>query len=139
MINKIKDIFLTTGLTFTCIVYGLTFTRTFIESKKENFLGTNQLSCILLFAFLLGLCSLIHYIPKLPGGVKRLVHFILSALAFFICIIVLTDLMQTPIFIFFGLLLYTLSYLIVCGIKSLINHFVVRAIARSREDSMFDN
>ncbi|MBE6550856.1 MAG: hypothetical protein E7665_01845 [Ruminococcaceae bacterium] len=139
MINKIKDIFLTMGLTFTGIVYALTFTRTFIESKKENFLGTNQLSCILLFAFLLGLCSLIRYIPKVPGGLKRLIHFVLSSLAFFLCIIVLTDLMQTPIFIFFGLLLYTVSYLVVCGVKALINHIIARAASRSREDSMFEN
>jgi len=138
MINKIKDIFLTMGLSFTGIVYGLTYTRSFIESKKENFLGTTQLTCILLFAFLLGLCTLIKYIPKLPKGVIGLIHFIVSFAAFFLCIIVLTDLARTPIFIFFGLLLYTAVYLIVSAVKALIKHIMKRyASAHSEDPDMF--
>ncbi len=121
-------------MTFTCIVYLLTFTRSFIESKKENFLGTNQLSCILLFSFLLGLCSLIFLIPKLPKGILRLIHFVVSGVAFFFCIIVLTDLLSTPLYIFFALMLYTVIYFIVVGISALIRGAVRRATAEKEEE-----
>ena len=121
-------------MTFTCIVYLLTFTRSFIESKKENFLGTNQLSCILLFSFLLGLCSLIFLITKLPKGILRLIHFVVSGVAFFFCIIVLTDLLSTPLYIFFALMLYTVIYFIVVGISALIRGAVRRATAEKEEE-----
>ena len=132
--KELKNIFFTAGLTFTCIVYLLTFTRTFIESKKENFLGTNQLSCILLFSVLLGVCGLVFMIPKLPKGVLRLIHFVASGIAFFFCIIVLTDLLSTPLYIFFALMLYTLAYFTVVGISSVIKRAVKRASAKEDEE-----
>ncbi|MEA4832146.1 MAG: hypothetical protein VB118_05970 [Oscillospiraceae bacterium] len=133
MRKAIKNIFFTMGLSFTAIVYSMSLMRNLIESKKESFLGIAQMSSILLFSFILGLCGLVFLIPKLPGFVKWTIHFVASAGAFFVCIVVLLGLNNTSSYIFISLILFTLCYLAVSGISAIIRSSERRLENKNRE------
>ena len=70
-----------------------------------------------LFAFLLSAANTIFKLESISGGLRLLIHYVLTTLGFYFCFIMTLNMRTASVFI--GLVLFTVVYFIIFGIVAL--------------------
>ena len=114
----LKSLLGDTSVYFTLLASGYSAMMMIVNVKEpEVLLRASTLLFLALFALLAALGSGVLRLSSLSGGVRRVLHYVILALAFYLCLLLPAG-MRAP-HVLVGLVLFTAVYWIVAGIVHL--------------------
>ena len=128
----IKRVFLTAAVTFTAFVYILYLAKDVVAPGSTETLQLSFLNGSLLFGAFLGLTGAFTDSLKLSGAVKRLIHFVITAVNFVVTMLLISGYLKggesekspynVPARLVITLILFVVIYWIAAGIGALVKN-----------------
>ncbi|HAZ19961.1 MAG TPA: hypothetical protein DER23_07070 [Clostridiales bacterium] len=120
--EALKSVLFTTFATFSLLSY--TFFMLALSTSEANLGPTSKLlNCILVYAVLQGICTLIHR-WNIASGIRRLIHFVLSLLCFSIVFIMIGGYISNAARVLAVIGGFMMIYVMLTSVLSLL-HFVI--------------
>ena len=114
----LKSLLGDTSVYFTLLAAGYSAMMMIVNVKEpEVLLRASTLLFLALFALLAALGKSVLRLSSLAGGVRRVLHYVILALAFYLCLLLPAGLRAPQVLV--GLMLFTAVYWIVAGIVHL--------------------
>ncbi len=117
--DHIKKILYSASAYFTIIIILYTLAVIFVNvDAGEILLEASRVMLFLFFSLLLSVANYIFALKILPTFARVLIHFVLTAFAFYLCF--MAPISPTPSTAFVGITLYTILYFVLSGIIAVI-------------------
>ena len=116
----IKKIYTNTCIIFTiatvlyCIIVGI------VNSEADEILfEATRIVLFFFFALLVSMANAIFSVKLIPAAFRYIIHYILCAFAFYLCVLFPSSTTSYASFVLIGLSLFTVAYVLVCVLISI--------------------
>ena len=115
----IKKIYTNTCIIFTiatvlyCIIVGI------VNSEADEILfEATRIVLFFFFALLVSMANAVFSVKLIPTALRYIIHYVLCAFAFYLCVLFPSNTTAYASFVFIGLSLFTVVYVLVCVLIS---------------------
>lgn len=130
-----KKILTTASIYFTVITAIYTLLVMVVNvTEEEILLSAEQILLNFIFSLLASMAWRIYRSEKLSGGLRRVSHYGITALSFYLCFLLPAGMNASQVLI--GLVAYTLVYFLIVGVSAL---FKSRFRANAEKEAPYEN
>ena len=117
----IKKIFISTCVIFTAVTVFYCILVALMNSDDERILfEATRIVLFFFFALIVSLANAVFTMKQIPTALRYIIHYLLCAFAFYLCVLFPIESIAAPSFVLIGLSLFTVIYVLACAVISIV-------------------
>ena len=117
----IKKIFISTCVIFTAATVFYCILVALMNPDDERILfEATRIVLFFFFALIVSIANAVFKINQIPTAMRYIIHYLLCAFAFYLCVLFPIESLAAPSFVLIGLSLFTVIYVLACAVISIV-------------------